>query len=291
MPEADFLPFNFMGLENPLGRYETSRFVVIPVAYGGTVSWGAGTTLGPAAIIQASRQVETFDVELERDISECGIHTFDELQPDARGPEYMIETIRSVVADVLADGKLPVVLGGEHTVSAGAVQAFAGVEGLTVLDLDAHLDMRAEYHKTPYSHACAARLIAQTAPVVPVGIRSACREEYDYAREQGVRMFMAREVIDRPGWIAEVVETLGPKVYVSVDLDVFDSSLMSAVGAPEPGGLFWRHVVDLLAEVARARTLVGFDVVELAPSPGHAACDFLAAKLVYRLMGLTGGTA
>jgi len=288
MAHQKSLPYNFLGLPPELSSYDRSRFVVIPVAYAGTVSWHGGANLGPAAIIQASRYVEFFDIEIGRDTTGVGVHTLDELEPDARSPECVVRAVQSAVKKVRRDGKIPVVLGGEHTVSAGAVWAFGKSSDLTVLQLDAHLDLRESYQGSPFSHACAARLFTRNARVVPVGIRSASSEEYDFAKKHDITPFLARDIHEGRDWISEVVERLGPRIYITIDLDVFDSSLMGAVGTPEPGGLFWPQVTDLLAAAVKGRNVLGFDVVELAPCAGGHACEFLAAKLVYRLMGLIG---
>ena len=267
--------------------YERSRFVVIPVPYDGTASFRTGARYGPAAIIQASRHLEDFDVALGFDASEQGIFTFLEATPDLSGPEQLVAQVRETVAGVVRDGKIPVVLGGEHTVSIGAVRACAERYGdLSVLFMDAHGDLRDSYMGTRWSHASVARRISESCGIVEVGVRSISKYEHDYARANGVPVFYWPPACDDlDALIESVCENLSQRVYVSIDLDVLDPSIMPAVGTPEPGGLGWREATALLAAVARHSEVVGFDIVELSPEEGPVASAATAARLAYRLMG------
>ncbi len=203
-------------------------------------------------------------------------------------PQAMVERIEEIVGELIDGGKFVVTLGGEHTVAVGAARAHAKrVSGLSVLAFDAHADMRDEYLDSPYNHACTLRRISESAPVVQVGLRSAELEEHEYIREQGMRFYSPREF--RALGPEGVAALLSDSVYLTFDLDAFDSSVVSAVGTPEPGGLHWDEVSDLLETVARQRRIVGFDVTELAPSLGPRANAQLAAKLVYRIIGLAVG--
>ena len=273
--------------------YERSRFVVVPVPYDGTASFRSGARYGPAAIIQASRHMEDFDIAVGIDASEQGIFTLLETTPDLSGPEQMVAQVHETVNGVALDGKIPVVLGGEHTVSIGAVRACAErYEDLSVLFMDAHGDLRDSYMGTRWSHASVARRISETCPLVEVGVRSISKDEYDYALANRLPIFYWPPASgDLDALIASVCEKLSPRVYVSIDLDVLDPSIMPAVGTPEPGGLGWWEATTLLAAVTRHSEVVGFDLVELSPEEGPVASSATAARLVYRFMGYIASEA
>jgi agmatinase len=204
----------------------------------------------------------------------------------------MADRVERAVGWVLDEGKLPVLLGGEHSLTAGAVRAAARrVEGLSVLQIDAHADMRDQYLDSRYSHACVMRRVRELVAASSVGIRSLSEEEADHLEAHPAPIWSPRQFRALGGRWEPVLDALSDRVYVTIDLDGLDPSLVPATGTPEPGGLDWYEVVDLLAAVARARKIVGFDVVELAPIPGQVASDFLAARLTYRLIGLSLGTS
>ncbi len=267
--------------------YERSKFVVVPVPYDGTASFRAGARYGPAAIIQASRHMEDFDVALGIDASEHEIFTLPEAAPDLSGPERLVEQVRETVAGVVRDRKIPAVLGGEHTVSIGAVRACAQrYDDLSVLFMDAHADLRDSYMGTRWGHACAARRISEICRIVELGVRSISKEEYDYAVANRLPVFYwPPSDGDLDAVIASVCRELSRRVYISIDLDVLDPSIMPAVGTPEPGGLGWEEATALLAAVARHSEVVGFDLVELSPEEGPVASAATAARLAYRIMG------
>jgi agmatinase len=207
-------------------------------------------------------------------------------------PEEMVEKVRVAVLECLKAGKFPVVLGGEHSITPGAVKAFKEVyENLSVLHMDAHYDMRDEYLGSKFNHACAARRTSEICPIVQVGVRSLSKEERDFlsAATAPIKTMDVYDILDRPFWKDEVSKALTDNVYVTIDLDVFDPSLVPAVGTPEPGGIGWYETLELLRSVSKDRKIVGFDVMELCPIPGQPASDFLAAKLVYRLLGYIFG--
>jgi agmatinase len=280
-------PHNFLGLEPDRSGFETSRFVVLPVPYEQTTTFGGGTRFGPEAILRASREVELWDGELARETADVGIHTRPPLEASASGPEEMVNRIRSAVSELNHAAKIPVLLGGEHTVSVGAVQAMADRRpDLVAVILDAHADLRNEYQGSPFSHACAARRISEACTVVQIGVRSLSKEESGYLEGKKVPMFSAGRVLTESGWIDEMMESVrGRPVYLSVDLDALDPGIMPSVGTPEPGGLGWYETIHITAEIARHADVVAFDVVELAPIPGLIAPDFLAARLAYKIMG------
>ena len=267
--------------------YERSKFVVVSAPYDGTASFRTGARYGPAAIIEASRHMEDFDVALGFDASEQGIFTLLETTPDLSGPEQMVAQVHETVYGAALDGKIPVVLGGEHTVSIGAVRACAErYEDLSVLFMDAHGDLRDSYMGTRWGHASVARRISEMCEIVEVGVRSISKDEYDYAQANRLPIFYWPPAEgDLDSLIASVCEKLSARVYVSIDLDVLDPSIMPAVGTPEPGGLGWWEATTLLAAVAGHSEVVGFDIVELSPEEGPVASAATAARLAYRLMG------
>jgi agmatinase len=263
-----------------------AKFVVVPVPYDLTSTYQSGSRRGPGAILDASANMELYDEELRKETYLAGIHTLVPLAADARGPEEMVASVREQITSVLVHGKIPVMLGGEHSISLGAVQAMQEkYPALSVLQLDAHADLRDSYQGSPYSHAAVARRIAEICPLVQVGIRSMSVEEAVFMAAGTVRTLTVDTIRADKGWQEKVLEYLSGDVYVTIDLDVFDPAVMPSTGTPEPDGLAWRDVLSLLRKLSRRRRIRGFDVVELAPVPGLVAPDFLAAKLVYRLMG------
>jgi len=279
---------NFASLDDEHCSFERSRVVVLPVPYDSTVTARAGTRDGPRAIIEASADMELYDVGLGMEPYRHGIHTLPELAPHTGSPDAMIDRIEGVVAELLDARKFVVTLGGEHTVAVGAVRAHAKrTPGVSVLAFDAHSDMRDEYLDSKYNHACTLRRANEVARVTQVGLRSAAFEDHAYIREEGLAFYSPREL--RDAGVSRVVDNLTDDVYVTIDLDNFDPAEMSAVGTPEPGGLHWDEVTDLLVELTRRKRVVGFDVTELSPSLGPRSCAQLAAKLTYRLIGLALG--
>lgn len=260
--------------------------MIVPAPYDGTTTYRPGTRGGPRAILDASRELEFYDEETCTEAYLEGIATLDELTVTVSSPKDMVKSVRDAGELVLSSNKLPVLLGGEHLLSLGMIEAVsARFPGVTVLHLDAHADLRDQYQGSGYSNACIMRRVLEHTPIVQAGIRSLTREEHDLIRERKIPCFFARELLRDPGLYDRVVSALGSDpVYVSIDLDVFDPSIMPAVGTPEPGGLGWYEVLALLKQVSRKNRIVGFDVMELLPIPHTAAPDFLAARLVYKLL-------
>jgi agmatinase len=287
MDEPVTIPQNFLGLPEPAAARRGARVVVLPIPFEATVSYGTGTRDGPAAILAASRQVETFDPASGQDLAEARIHTASPLAPDLSAPGAMDRRIRDAAAGLLAEGAFLLALGGEHSITAPLVEAVAAHHAdVSVLHVDAHLDLRAAFDGTPYSHASVMRRVVEAGHrTVHVGIRSACPEEAALARDRGLPVFWGRRCAEDDGWIAEAVDALGPTVYLSLDLDGLDPSVIRAVGTPEPGGLTWWQAVALVDRVFAERRVVAADVVELAPS-GDRASDFAAARLAVRVAGL-----
>ncbi len=274
-------PGAFGGLEETPDR-ASSRFAVLPIPYDGTSTWQKGADKGPAAVLHASANMELFDIETRSEPWQAGIVT---LAPvDALDTvDHMVEQVRDITTGVLEEGLIPVGIGGEHSVSIGMIQACARhYPGLTVLQLDAHGDTRESYEGSPLNHACVMARAREVAQIVQVGIRSIDAEEL--ARLDEDRVVFAHE-FDAQETAWKVKKLLrGTPVYITVDLDCLDPSEMPSTGTPEPGGLRYREVTGLLAEVMKKRQVVGFDVVELMPRQHDKAPDFLAARLIYQMM-------
>ena len=309
-----WVPFNFLALPEEQSRLDAAMAVVLPVPYDSTTSFRTGARNGPKAIIEASCNLEDYDPELDVDVAQYGVYTAPWLEPNMEGPRHTIERVRNAIRPFLQQQKLVALLGGEHSVSIGHVMALAdhyptpgGPEGITVLYLDAHGDLRDQYMGTSWGHASVARRLSEICPVVQVGVRSISLEEREFIRDGGVRTFFWPPLEGRggsslayggqPGLTSatrglanngpnadEIIGLLSRNVYISIDLDVFDPSIMSAVGTPEPGGMDWYQVTSLLWAVAQQRHIAGFDVTELSPGEGPTACAYTAAKLVYKLL-------
>ena len=284
MTKEDSRPRNFMGVKR--AEFDNARIVILPVPYEGTVTYGKGTRNGPQAIIDASGHVELYDDELDFEPYTRGIHTLPKMEVEGQEPRDMFQAVRDMGSRLAASGKLVVMLGGEHSATPGMVAAFADVyKTMSVLQLDAHADLRHEYSGTRYSHACAMRRVLEHCPAVQVGIRSLSRSEKKFINSEGLPVFFMRDVRTRAGWMDEATGCLNEDVYVTIDLDVLDPSIMPSTGTPEPGGMLWDEILGFLKIVAERRRIVAFDLVELSPQPDSIAPDFLAAKLAYKLIG------
>jgi agmatinase len=279
------LPQGFGGIDAEDAALEHARAVVLPVPYDFSVTYQSGTRWGPQAILSASRNMELWDDELGP-VWRHGIHTAPEVEPTALGPEAMCERVERATAWILEQGKLPALLGGEHSITAGAVRAVKrAFPRVSVLQIDAHADMRDTYLDSPYSHACVMRRIREMVPASSVGIRSLSEEEATHLRAHPAPIWSVRQFRALKGDWSPILESLTDDVFVTFDLDGLDPGILPGTGTPEPGGLDWYEACDLLAAVGKAKRIVGFDVVELAPLAGNVTSDFLAARLVYRLIG------
>lgn len=283
---------NFLGLDDSASDYEQSAAVIMPIPYEATVSFGQGAREGPRAILYASRQVELYDRELDDEPAlTYGIHTLPAIAPAVAGPEAMVDAIAVYAEEQLSTGKLLVGLGGEHTVSIGIARAVAALhESFVMVQIDAHGDLRDEYEGSSYSHACVARRVLDLgASVVQFGIRSVCREEIDLIRAEAERLhvYFAEDVHDGEHLVPLAELVRGQNVFLTIDVDGLDPAIMPATGTPEPGGLTWQQALDIVRIVTREANIVAIDCVELAPIPGQHASDFLAAKLIYKCIGLT----
>ena len=289
---------DFLGLDEQHSSFERSRVVVLPIPLEATVSYGAGTARGPAAIIEASRQVELYDREHDGEPALAyGIHTLDALDL-ADDPAAALDQIAPAVARATAAGKLVVALGGEHTISAGVSRGLLDALGdrLSVVQIDAHSDLRGSYDGSRHSHACVARRMLddpRVEQVLQIGVRSVDAEEVAFARAnpRRVRVWYAEEVHGE-AWADELRERLaGRRVHLTIDVDGLDPSVVPATGTPEPGGLTWTQTLGVIRTTAQSAQIVGVDCVELAPQPGLHAADFAVAQLVYKTMtyALNGG--
>lgn len=275
------IPYNFGGLEEEFLNYENAKVAVLPIPFDKTSSWIKGSNKGPKAIIEASMNMELYDLETNSEVYKKGIFTSEEIL--CGSSEEMVTCVYDRVTELIKAGKFVVALGGEHTVSFPVIKAHNNIyDDISILQLDAHSDMRDVYLENKYSHACVmARVKEINDNIVALGMRSLDSSELDNIDKDNT--FFARDIYNNQDWMREAVNKLKEKVYITIDLDVFDPSIMPSTGTPEPGGLKWYPVIRFLREVCRNRDLIGFDVVELCPTENKAP-DFLAAKLIYKLL-------
>ena len=283
VPPVPWTPGNFLALPPEQAAFDRATAVLIPVPIDSTTSFRSGARYGPAAIIAASEALEDYDLELDVDVAELGIHTAPPLEPHVGDPEQMAARVRTAVSHFAGAGKLTGVLGGDHSAAIGS--ALAHLErrpDLSVLYIDAHADLRDAYQGTRWGHSSAARRIAEHCPIVLAGVRTLAGEERTYLEASNLPVCYWPPANE--DYIHDITSRLSPNVYVSVDLDVLDPSEMAAVGTPEPGGMRWLELLSLLRHVAEERRIVGFDVCELAPNEGLPAHSYTAAKLVYKMV-------
>lgn len=281
-------PYGFGGIDEELAQFERARFVVVPVPYDSTTTWRSGTREGAQAILDASLNMELYDHEFKREISEAGIHTTQFVEPVLSRPESMAVRVTEVIGEILFAGKIPIMLGGEHSLTFGAVCAAlkCDLKGeLSILQLDAHTDLREEYCGTKYGHGCVVRRISQLpgTHIVQLGLRSASKEEMENI-PANVHQFWCEELLaDFKDTLQKVLDTLTDEVYITFDVDVCDPSWMGSTGTPEPGGLGYYQVRDILKTVCAHKKVIGMDCVELAG--GDPAAAFAVARLLYKAMG------
>ena len=273
----------FAGVEEKYGKYETAKAVLIPVPYDGTSTWVKGADKGPEAFLDATDNMEIYDIETQSEPYKNGIFLDEPVTEDST-PEAMAEAVHDRVKKYLDDNKFVTLFGGEHSISIGSIRAFGEKYGnITVLQFDAHTDLRPEYHGSKCNHACAVFEANETQHLVQVGIRSMDTDEVQYMKRENV--FFAHEIAENPNWIEDVFNRLGDNpVYITIDLDGFDPSICPSTGTPEPGGLEWYPTLKLLKKVIQNKNVVGFDIVELAPNENEKSSDFLAAKLYYKML-------
>ncbi len=275
---------NYGGLPGEFSGEQNAAIVILPVPYDETSTWQKGSDKGPGAILEASANMELYDIETGTEVYLKGIYTSDPVT-EKTSPEKMVEAVFFRVRDFLDKGKFPVVIGGEHSVSIGSIKAFAGhYRDLSVLQLDAHSDLRNEYEGSENNHACVMARARDVASIVQVGIRATDSAELSYMDKE--RVFFAHQIQENDAWMDRAVELLSANVYITIDLDVFDPSIMPSTGTPEPGGMGWYQSLRFLEKVVAKKNLVGFDVVELCPAASNKAPDFMTAKLIYRILSM-----
>ncbi|HSJ09836.1 MAG TPA: agmatinase [Longimicrobiales bacterium] len=287
------LPHNFLGLDEDASDFESARVVILPVPYEATTSFGGGTGAGPGAILESSRYIELYDQELDADPSQVGVATLPSLSLTGAGPGEALAELREAYDALLEAGgdKFVLVLGGEHSISSAPILAWSdrlSADGrrLSVLQVDAHTDLRPEYEGSAYSHASVMHRVHDRVEIVAVGIRAMTSDEMQLVRRSdNIHVFLADDIHTGDAWVDDVMSRLGDDVYITFDVDGFDPSLVPGTGTPEPGGLQWYPVMKLLRRVFAERTVHGADIVELAPIPGNPAGDFLVAKLIYKMIG------
>jgi N1-aminopropylagmatine ureohydrolase len=285
MSESENLPFNFGGLSNERAGFQDARVLIWPVPFEKTVSYGVGTRNGPHAIIDASRNMELFDEEIGGDTSAIGIHTLDAADAD-KEPDEMMQHLYEETRRLLDSDKFICMLGGEHSISSPVIRAHhEKYPNLSVLQIDAHADLRDEYDGTKFSHASVMRRVLEFCPAVQVGIRSLSAEEAKAIPSLPTKVFFAKDIVGHTKWIEEAVAALDSDVYLTIDVDGFDPSLIPTTGTPEPGGLLWYDVLSLIKTTAQKRRIIGMDVTELSTSPGNNSPSFLTAKLIYKSLG------
>ena len=270
--------------------FERARVVILPVPLDRTTSYVPGTRNGPHEILVASSHMELWDEETGTDVHSIGIFTLPEMEFPFATMDEVIEEIHRVASEIVTRGKFPVVLGGEHSITAPVVAAMASkYPGLSVLQIDAHADLRESFMGTPHNHACAMRRVLEYARTTQVGIRSLSPEEAAAAPTLPTEIFYDFNMRRNEDWIERVVDSLSDNVYITIDCDGFDPAIMPSVGTPEPGGLTWYEGLTLLRRVIESRNVVGCDIVELCPLPGNVAPNFLCAKLIYKILSYRFG--
>lgn len=279
---------NFLNIPKEYSSLSKSKVVIIPFPYEATTSYRTGTKEGPAAIIAASAQIEAYDNELHAHTYEVGIATVKEVELDRTTYQKPLKQLKSMVSKVLKNDQFPITLGGEHTLSVGAVEAMVEkYPDLVVLDFDAHADLRDEFEGTRYSHACGMRRISDLCPLVQLFMRNVSQGEWEFIKTSGkTKIFWDQDYHSGKWNVKDVLNALGDRpVYISFDVDCFSPGVIPGTGTPEPGGPDWYQVLDILREVFRTRNVVGADVVELLPLGGQVISEFTAAKLVYKMIG------
>ncbi|MBC7381540.1 MAG: agmatinase [Bacteroidia bacterium] len=281
---------NFLAIEEEeLCSYQTSKYVIQSAPYEYTSSYLAGSAKGPGAILKASQFVELYDEELDQETyRNGGICTLQPMKFEGLHDLKAVKHIEKKTTRLLADNKFPVTLGAEHTITYGTVRAVKQfVTDVHVLQIDAHSDLRMQYHNNPFSHASVmARIHDLDVPLTQIGIRAQCKEEADLIKNSSnIHTFYAHQIRKNINWAKDALKTLGENVYISIDADGFDPAIVPAVGTAEPNGLFWNETIDFLKMVFEKRNVVGFDVVEIAPMKGTILSEYTMAKLVYKLIG------
>jgi agmatinase len=273
---------NFAGIEKKYCTFENAAILLQSIPYDGTSTWGKGADMAFPAFLDALENMELYDIETESEVYKKGVHILPEVRENS-SPETMVKAVYESAKQNLKLNKFCTYFGGEHSVSIGVIRAYnEEYEELSVLQLDAHADLREEYDGTPYNHACALHEASQSCNLIQVGIRSMDSSEMKYLNKD--KCYFAHDIYQQSDWMDDSISKMTENVYLTIDLDVLDPSIMPSTGTPEPGGLDWYTLLKYLRKVFRTKNIVGFDIVELAPQEGQKAPDFLTAKLYYKLL-------
>jgi len=274
--------YNYGDLPKQYCEESTAKVVVLPIPYDGTSTWVKGADKGPEALLEASANMELYDIESDSEIYKIGIYTAPAVKVK-KSPEAMVAAVTAKADEYIGRGKFLVSLGGEHSVSIGVIQAHAAkFKNLSILQIDAHTDLRSSYEGSKNNHACVMARAKELCPIVQVGIRS-----MDVGEKENIdtsRVFWAHKIVNCDKWMDQAIDLLTENVYLTIDLDGFDPSIMPSTGTPEPGGLQWYPTLEFLKKLIERKNLVGFDVVELCPNPKERSSDFLASKLLYKIL-------
>ncbi len=272
----------YAGIPENYSKIEQSKIVLIPVPYDGTSTWQKGADKGPEAFLEASENMELYDIETDSEVYKEGVFLADAITENST-PEAMVNAVHQITKQYINKNKFVTVFGGEHSISIGTIRAFNECfNNLTVLHIDAHADLRKEYEGSPYNHACAVYEANQTTNLVQVGIRSMDASERSLMNPD--KVFFAHDMAVNEYWMDDVIDQLTSNVFITFDLDAIDPSLLPSTGTPEPGGLFYYETLEFLKKVFESKNVVGFDMVELCPNPTEKSSDFLAAKLYYKML-------
>jgi agmatinase len=272
----------YAGIEEHYAKLDSSKIVLIPVPYDGTSTWQKGADKGPGAFLNASENMELYDIETETEVYKQGVFLADAITENT-SPEKMVDEVHQITKKYIKRNKFVTTFGGEHSISIGTIRAFNECfDDLTVLQIDAHADLRQEYEGSKYNHACAVYEASQTTNLIQVGIRSMDVMETTVMDKE--KTYFAHEMAEDGSWMDSAIEQMTDNVYITFDLDAFDPSIMPSTGTPEPGGLLWYETIEFLRQVFEEKNVVGFDIVELCPNPKEKSSDFLAAKLYYKML-------
>lgn len=272
----------FAGIPSSYASFEKSKVTLIPVPFDGTSTWGKGADKGPEAFLHAAENMELYDIETDSEVYKQGIYLANPITEN-ESPEAMVTAVHETVKKTIKRNKFVTLVGGEHSISIGAMRAFNECfQNLTVVQIDAHADLRSAYEGSKYNHACALYEANQNTNLVQVGIRSMDAIERTEMNEDNV--FFAHDMVNDDYWMDNAIDAMTDTVYITFDLDALDPSIMPSTGTPEPGGLFWYETLEFLRRIFEEKNVVGFDIVELCPNPNDKSSDFLAAKLYYKML-------
>ncbi len=273
---------NYAGIPDQHAKIDNAKIVLIPVPYDGTSTWLKGANKGPEAFLEASANMELYDIETDTEVYKQGIYLADAITENS-SPEAMVNAVHEITKKYIKRNKFVTLFGGEHSISIGTIRAFEECfDNLTVLHIDAHADLRSEYEGTKYNHACAVHEASKKTNLLQVGIRSMDRIEKTIMNEE--KTYFAHDMVNDEYWADSVIDQMTENVFITFDLDAFDPSILPSTGTPEPGGLFWYETLAFLRSVFQEKNVVGFDIVELCPNEVDKSSDFLAAKLYYKML-------